>query len=102
MTGGVAHDFNTLLTPIIGSLDMLVRQGVGSERERCLIDGALQSAERAEIPVQRLLAFARRQPVSVDIGKLVEGMASCRGTRRPGRHASGGRTAQASRTCRLI
>ena len=77
LTGGVAHDFNNLLTPIIGSLDMLVRRGVGSERERRLIDGALQSAERAKVLVQRLLAFARRQPlqpVSVDIAKLVEGM----------------------------
>jgi len=78
LTGGVAHDFNNLLTPIIGSLDMLVRRGVGSERERRLIDGALQSAERAKTLVQRLLAFARRQPlqpVSVEIPRLVEGMA---------------------------
>jgi signal transduction histidine kinase len=44
LTGGVAHDFNNLLTPIIGSLDMLVRRELGSERERRLIDGALQSA----------------------------------------------------------
>ena len=77
LTGGVAHDFNNLLTPIIGSLDMLVRRGIGSERERRMIDGAMQSAERAKILVQRLLAFARRQPlqpVAVDIPKLVEGM----------------------------
>lgn len=77
LTGGVAHDFNNLLTPIIGSLDMLVRKGVGSERERRLIDGALQSAERAKTLVQRLLAFARRQPlqpVAVDVGRLVDGM----------------------------
>ena len=79
LTGGVAHDFNNLLTPIIGGLDMLMRRGVGSERERerRLIDGALQSAERAKILVQRLLAFARRQPlqpVAVEISKLVEGM----------------------------
>ncbi|WP_211911375.1 PAS domain-containing protein [Tardiphaga alba] len=77
LTGGVAHDFNNLLTPIIGSLDMLVRKGVGSERERRLIDGALQSAERARILVQRLLAFARRQPLqptAVDVGRLVENM----------------------------
>ena len=69
LTGGVAHDFNNLLTPIVGSLDMLVRRGIGSEREQRLIAGALQSAERAKTLVQRLLAFARRQPlqpVSVD------------------------------------
>lgn len=78
LTGGVAHDFNNLLTPIIGSLDLLVRKGLGSERERRLIEGALQSAERAKTLVQRLLAFARRQPLqatAVDIGHLVQGMA---------------------------
>ncbi|MFD1789847.1 ATP-binding protein [Sphingomonas floccifaciens] len=77
LTGGVAHDFNNLLTPIIGSLDLLVRNAVGNVRERRLIEGALQSAERAKTLVQRLLAFARRQPLqaaAVDIAALVEGM----------------------------
>ncbi len=62
LTGGVAHDFNNLLTPIIGSLDLLHRRELGGERERRLIEGGLQSAERAKTLVQRLLAFARRQP----------------------------------------
>lgn len=77
LTGGVSHDFNNLLTPIIGALDLLQRRGVGGDRERRLIDGALQSAERARVLVQRLLAFARRQPlqaVAVDINELVQGM----------------------------
>lgn len=77
LTGGVAHDFNNLLTPIIGSLDLLYRKGVGTDREKRLIDGALQSAERAKTLVQRLLAFARRQPLqptAVDITDLVGGM----------------------------
>lgn len=78
LTGGVAHDFNNLLTPIIGGLDMLVRREVGSDRERRLIQGALQSAERAKTLVQRLLAFARRQPLqptAIDVRRLVNGMA---------------------------
>jgi PAS domain S-box-containing protein len=77
LTGGVAHDFNNLLTPIIGGLDLLNRNGVGNERERRLIDGALQSAERAKTLVQRLLAFARRQPLQprpVDVAALVRDM----------------------------
>jgi PAS domain S-box-containing protein len=78
LTGGVAHDFNNLLTPIIGSLDMLIRRGIGSERERRLMDGALQSAERAKTLVQRLLAFARRQPLqptAIDLRRLITEMA---------------------------
>jgi len=77
LTGGVAHDFNNLLTPIVGSLDMLLRKELGNERERRLIAGAMQSAERAKTLVQRLLAFARRQPlqrVAVDLAQLVQGM----------------------------
>ncbi len=78
LTGGVAHDFNNLLTPIVGGLDMLQRKGLGGEREQRLIAGAMQSAERAKTLVQRLLAFARRQPLqasAVDVGALVNGMA---------------------------
>jgi PAS domain S-box-containing protein len=78
LTGGVAHDFNNLLTPIVGGLDMLQRRSFEDPRLRRIVDGALQSAERAKTLVQRLLAFARRQPLqatAVDLGALVEGMA---------------------------
>ncbi|HEV7253686.1 MAG TPA: PAS domain S-box protein [Mesorhizobium sp.] len=83
LTGGVAHDFNNLLTPIIGSLDMLRRRGIGSEREQRMIGGALESAERAKTLVQRLLAFARRQPlqpVAVDLDVLITNMAGLIGS----------------------
>jgi PAS domain S-box-containing protein len=78
LTGGVAHDFNNLLSPIIGGLDLLQRRGVGDERTQRTIGGALASAERAKTLVQRLLAFARRQPLQptpVDLNNLVAGMA---------------------------
>ncbi len=77
LTGGVAHDFNNLLTPIIGTLDLLKRREIGGERERRLIEGGLQSAERARTLVQRLLAFARRQPLQpqpVDVVSLIGNM----------------------------
>jgi PAS domain S-box-containing protein len=77
LTGGVAHDFNNLLTPITGALDLLGRRYADDERSARLIDGALQSAERAKTLVQRLLQFARRQALetrAVDIAALVEGM----------------------------
>ncbi len=79
LTGGVAHDFNNLLTPIVGALDLLQRRGVGGERERRLVDGAAQSADRARTLVERLLAFARRQPlrpIAVDVAQLAREMAA--------------------------
>jgi PAS domain S-box-containing protein len=77
LTGGVAHDFNNLLTPIVGGLDMLQRRISADERTHKILAGALASAERAQILVQRLLAFARRQPLqptAVDVTALVDGM----------------------------
>jgi PAS domain S-box-containing protein len=78
LTGGVAHDFNNLLTPIVGSLDLLSRAPELGDRQRRLINAALESSERARVLVQRLLAFARRQPLRlgpVDVAGLIEGMA---------------------------
>ena len=78
LTGGVAHDFNNLLTPITGALDLIGRRiGNDDPRSARLIDGALQSAERAKSLVQRLLGFARRQTLqklALDLGHLVEEM----------------------------
>ncbi len=78
LTGGVAHDFNNLLVPILGNLDLMRYSQTINDRERRLIEGALQSAERAKTLVQRLLAFARRQPLqvtAVDMAQLIDNMA---------------------------
>lgn len=77
LTGGIAHDFNNLLTPITGALDILLHRLGDDPRLARLIGGALQSAERARTLVQRLLGFARRQPLTpsaVDLGGLLDGM----------------------------
>jgi PAS domain S-box-containing protein len=77
LTGGIAHDFNNLLTPIVGGLDMLRRRFGSDPRSARTIEGALQSAERARVLVNRLLAFARRQHLearSVSLPDLVTGM----------------------------
>ncbi|WP_085808909.1 ATP-binding protein [Sphingomonas sp. TZW2008] len=78
LTGGVAHDINNLLTPITGALDLLNRRYADSDpRAARLLDGALQSAERAKILVSRLLGFARRQALEtrpVDLVALLDGM----------------------------
>lgn len=77
LTGGIAHDFNNLLTPITGALDLLQRRLGEDPRLGRLIAGALQSADRARILIQRLLGFARRQPlnpVPLDLGALIDNM----------------------------
>jgi PAS domain S-box-containing protein len=74
LTGGVAHDFNNMLTVITGTTETLVA-GLAHEptlRETAeLID---QAAERCSELIQHLLAFARRQPLqprNVDINATV-------------------------------
>ena len=77
LTGGVAQDFNNLLTIIMGNLNIAKRGVVESRAERAL-DNALTGAERAAQLTQRLLAFSRRQPLNprpADVNKLIVGMA---------------------------
>ena len=87
LTGGVSHDFNNLLTIIIGNLDTMRRQladlaNPGNVAElaaklKAPLDSAWQGAKSAAQLTQRLLAFSRRQalePVRLDVNKLVTGM----------------------------
>ncbi|WP_085675958.1 MULTISPECIES: response regulator [unclassified Pseudomonas] len=76
LTGGIAHDLNNMLTPIIASFELL-RRHPQSERGPRLIEGGLQAAERARNLVGRLLSFARRQtlkPQPVSLAALVVDM----------------------------
>jgi PAS domain S-box-containing protein len=65
LTGGIAHDFNNLLQGIIGALDMVQKRlAVGRVGDvGRFVQGALDSANRAAVLTNRLLAFSRRQPV---------------------------------------
>ncbi len=77
LTGNVAHDFNNLLTPIMGSLDIVLNARALTPNVTRSATMAMDAAERAKLLVQRLLAFARRQPLvpkPVDIKELTDGM----------------------------
>jgi PAS domain S-box-containing protein len=63
LTGGLAHDFNNMLTGISGSLELMktrLAQGRFNDFER-YIAAAQGAASRAAALTQRLLAFTRRQ-----------------------------------------
>jgi signal transduction histidine kinase len=77
LTGGISHDFNNLLTVIIGNLALAIRKAGDNPNILPLLRNALQGAERGASLTQRLLAFARKQrldPRSVDLNRLVGGM----------------------------
>ena len=74
LTGGVAHDFNNILTVITGTIGILA-EAVGDKPEMVsiakLIDDA---AERGAQLTRHLLAFARKQPlqpVEIDVNSLI-------------------------------
>ena len=79
LTGGIAHDFNNLLTGITGSLELLNKRVAAGRTEGLerYTAAAMTSAQRAAALTQRLLAFARRQPLDpkrVDANRLVASM----------------------------
>lgn len=77
LTGHVAHDFNNLLSPIMAGLDLVLVGRASPDTIARSASVAMQAAESAQTLVQRLLVFARRQPLQptgVDMIDLLGGM----------------------------
>jgi YVTN family beta-propeller protein len=63
IAAGVAHNFNNLLTIVLGNLDLASRQGSNIERLPLYLAAATMAAERGANLTWQLLAFARLQPL---------------------------------------
>ncbi len=79
LTGGIAHDFNNLLTGIITSLELIKKRldTQHTEKVKAYADAALSSALSAAGLTNRLLAFARQQPLDtrpVDINAHIRSL----------------------------
>jgi nitrogen-specific signal transduction histidine kinase/CheY-like chemotaxis protein len=77
LSGGIAHDFNNILSVIGGNLEMLEGYNLPPAARRAVARAQDASLRAARI-TQRLLAFARRQPLSrqpVDLNATLAGMA---------------------------
>jgi len=74
LTGGVAHDFNNILTVITGTIGILT-EAVAHDPQLLAIARMIDdAAERGAELTQHLLAFARKQPLQpreVDVNALV-------------------------------
>jgi PAS domain S-box-containing protein len=76
LTGGIAHDFNNLLTVIIGNSESLMESAVDAEI-RDLAQLNVSAAAKGADLISRLLAFARRQPLTpraLDVKGLLVGL----------------------------
>jgi signal transduction histidine kinase len=77
LTGGISHDFNNLLTVVIGNLLLAIERAGDLPAILPLLQSAHQAAERGVALIERLLAFARKQrldPRSVDLKCLIAGI----------------------------
>ncbi len=74
LTGGVAHDFNNVLTVITGTIGIL-SEAVADRADLVAITNMIdEAAERGAQLTKHLLAFARKQPLQpreVDVNALV-------------------------------
>jgi PAS domain S-box-containing protein len=73
LAGGVAHDFNNIITAILGFSDLLL-EDVTDDRTRIRLDQIHRAAGRARALTTQLLAFSRKQiiePRVLDVNRVV-------------------------------
>jgi PAS domain S-box-containing protein len=78
LSGGVAHDFNNILTVIQGNVSLLDLSSSLSAEERESLTDIKEGVERAASLTRQLLAFSRRQTMQLadlDLNQLVGNMA---------------------------
>ncbi len=63
LAGGVAHDFNNVLTAIFGYADLLLDQFTEDDPRRADVQEIRSAAERAAALTRQLLAFSRKQMI---------------------------------------
>ena len=77
LTGGLAHDFNNMLTVVIGNLVALKENHPDDPLTENFVEPAMHAANRGAELIRRLLGFARRQPLEpepVEVNELILGM----------------------------
>src|SRR5207244_7409678 len=77
LAGGVAHDFNNILSVVLGYSDLIANQLHPSDPLRGDVREILRAAERAADLTRQLLAFSRQQvlrPQVLDLGDVVHNM----------------------------
>jgi two-component system, cell cycle sensor histidine kinase and response regulator CckA len=76
LAGGVAHDMNNLLTPILGYSEMLTGQFSPDDKRKRTVEQILRAGYRSRDLVRQLLAFSRKQTLEykpLNLNKAIEG-----------------------------
>ena len=72
LAGGVAHDFNNVLTAILGSAELLATMLEPDDPKWTEADAIKRAAERGAGLTRRLLAFSRPQSAAPTVGDLAD------------------------------
>jgi len=75
LAGGLAHDFNSLLTVVINNSALLKESQPLDEHGKLVADETLEAAQRGAALIRQLLAFSRRkqaEPQTFSLNQLVE------------------------------
>jgi two-component system cell cycle sensor histidine kinase/response regulator CckA len=75
LAGGVAHDFNNMLSVISGYSELLTRKLPEDSPMRREVSMIKQASEKAEALTRHLLAFSRRQimrPINLNLNDLID------------------------------
>lgn len=67
LAGGIAHDLNNLLAPILGYGEILLEESRDDETRREPAEAIVQAGTRARDLVRQLLAFSRKQALAVEV-----------------------------------
>ena len=68
LAGGVAHDFNNVMTVILGAADFLRRRpDLPREKRNQYVDAIYEAGTKATRLTDQLLAFGRRRPVRTEV-----------------------------------
>ncbi len=75
LAGGIAHDINNMLTPIIGYSEVLLNELPEGDKRRSRLENIIKSVLSSRDMVRQLLAFARKQSLefqTIDLSEVVE------------------------------
>ena len=78
LAGGVAHDFNNMLTGIMGNAELLYMKLAGNPEQVLLVEQILKAGEHAANLTRQLLSFARKgqyQLTAVDVHRSIGNVA---------------------------
>ncbi|MFQ3610438.1 MAG: ATP-binding protein [Fimbriimonadales bacterium] len=75
MAGGLAHDFNNMLTAVLGFIELAQSALPEENSAQGYLQRAIQAVDKASQLTRQLLTFARRQPMQIqpiDLNALVQ------------------------------